>query len=158
MMPPMTTYSMAELKELTGFAARSIRHHASLGLLPKTEYHGNQTRYDHEYLLRLLAIRKLTAKGMTLNRVKATLRKMSPEELEEFAAPDDEPGPEAPSVPAATPSTPAHAGASPEAPRVVGEKWTRVPILPGLDLQLRDDAAEVVRRIAGEIQRRYQAT
>jgi DNA-binding transcriptional MerR regulator len=140
----MATYSMAELEDLTGFAARTIRNHAANGLIPKTDYGGSQTRYGREHLLRLLAIRKLKEE-FYLHEVKARLAKMSLQDLEAFVAQPQ-------------PAT----GSRPAAPRAddgpaSGERWTLILLLPGLALQVRDDAAEVVQRIASEIERTYRA-
>jgi hypothetical protein len=40
---------------------------------------------------------------------------------------------------------------------VIGERWQRVVILPGLELLLRDDARPIVREVAARVLEQFQA-
>jgi DNA-binding transcriptional MerR regulator len=91
-------------------------------------FRGPGTRYAQAHLDRLLAVQALRRQGLRLAAIKARLD-----------APP--PAPPAP-APRATPL----AGA---------EHWSRLVLLPGLELFVRADAGEVLERLAAEIRDRY---
>lgn len=132
--------SIHELSERTGVAPRTIRCYIAWRMLPRVDVRGRATRYGREHFVRLLFIKRALDNGGGRGWIRAELRKRSLESLEE------ELGLVAP------PTGPSHAA---EDALVAAERWARVPLLPGLDLVLRDDAAPMVRRIAREIQRAY---
>lgn len=156
-MPLMAVYLMRQLEELSGYASRTIRNYMTKGLVPRPKSAGALTTYDDAVLGRLLLIRLRKKEGMTFYRIKQELSKLTYEELVAVARPP------APLTQAAAQGTNASAGdtlliAGGARALRVAEKWTRVPLLPGLDLQLADGAAQIVGDIAAEIQRRYQGT
>lgn len=127
----MQTYSMSDLEAQTGYSPRGVRHLTARGLLPKTKYGGNQTRYSVEVLLRLLAIKKMRVEQkVQLAQIKTALRNITLEQLAAFVGV----WPEGVARPA-----PALAGAALGPP----ERWLRVPLAPGLELMVRDGDARV---------------
>jgi hypothetical protein len=68
-----------------------------------------------------------------------------------MVSPRADSAPPAPHPPAPAPPPPA-----PPEPRVaLGEDWSRVALLPGLELHVRSDAKDFVRRVAREIREKY---
>ena len=163
-MPRGEMLDVHALVERTGFDARTIRRYIERGLLPRPILAGRQTRYGHEHLVRLLAIGKLYEKSGRLSVIQAELDKRSFPELEALAG-LAEPGEVRGSVgdvvaPAARDAS--ATSVEPAAPRATsmdapskGERWTKVTLLAGLELMVRDDATDFVRRIAREIEERY---
>ncbi len=62
-------WSLAELAELAGVPARTIRFYISRGLLPRPAGGGRAAVYTPEHRERLDAIRKLQARGMMLHDI-----------------------------------------------------------------------------------------
>jgi DNA-binding transcriptional MerR regulator len=137
----MVQYKMAELARAAGMNVRTVRYYQLQKLLPPVKHRGKGTRYGDEHLTQLRVIQRLReAERLQLKQIRARLAKMTREELVALGA--AEPAP----APASEPSTTQEA-----APAVVGDLWERVPLLPGLELLLKHDAAPVVRRFAAEI-------
>ena len=131
----MQTYSMSDLEAQTGYSARGVRHLTAKGLLPKTKYGGNQTRYSVEVLLRLLAIKKMRVEQkVQLAQIKTALRNITLEQLAAFVGvwPAGVARPVAAPAPTLT-----------EAALGPPERWLRVPLAPGLELMVRDGDARV---------------
>ncbi len=74
-------YRLAELVELGGVPARTVRLYITRGLLPPPLRAGPRAAYGAQHLERLEEIRKLQAKGWTLARIAA-----------KFGGEADEPG------------------------------------------------------------------
>lgn len=148
---------MWQLEELSGYASRTIRNYMTKGLVPRPKSAGALTTYDDAVLGRLLLIRRRKKEGESFYRIKQELSKMTHEELVAVARPPTAVAP--PVAQAANTDAGAASFIAGGARELrVAEKWTRVPLLPGLDLQLADGAAQIVCDIAAEIQRRYQGT
>lgn len=75
--PDRYRYSIAELEEQTGFPSRTIRFYVSKGLLPPAHGRGPTSTYDLSHLLRLRAIQRRRAEGVTLEEIKAELDDLS---------------------------------------------------------------------------------
>jgi DNA-binding transcriptional MerR regulator len=167
-------YSLADLSRHTGYSARRIRQYIQSGLLPRPKLAGSRTRYSREALGRLAAILAWRKDGLGSPQIKREVRALAPSKVEEWAALYD---PEAPSEDAdakaeaeagqkssspATMPAPTAPGPSappaPPSPLVVGERWVRVPLVPGLDLMMLEGSGELVARLAHEIQAKYRAT
>ena len=144
--------------------ARLVRHYATQGLLPEARKEGREARYLFDHLLRLLAVRRLLAEGFSAAAIKQVLDGRSTTEIEsllqghlrielipepgqagsveraEFLkkvrarAGLDRPTPPPAARPAAPQPTP------PSAATLFSEsQWTRLSILDGLDLFVRED-------------------
>lgn len=146
--------------------ARLVRHYATQGLIAEARKEGREARYLYQHMLQLLTVRKLLAEGYTTAAVKQALDGRSHDELRRLlegsvkvelvpAGPPDaddrleflrsvraragldrgsSPTPRPTPGPSVTPPAPA-AGAS----LFAESHWTRISILDGLDLFVRDD-------------------
>ena len=96
---------------------------------------------------------------MSLDHVRLRLAQVTPEQLAAIAG---IPRPEAPpAVVADAPPTaivPETATATQSDSLHPSEPWSRVSLLPGLELHVRSDAAPFVRRVAAEIASAYRVT
>jgi DNA-binding transcriptional MerR regulator len=120
-------YKLTELARAAGVTSRAVRYYLGQGLLPAAEFRGGSTRYGEEHLLRLRAIQRLRAEErLRLRAIRVRLAKLS-----------------AAGAGAALPPS--------EVGDLVGALWERIPLLPGLELHLRRDAAPLVRRFAAEM-------
>ena len=155
-------YSLADLVRLTGYSDRRIRQYIESGHLPRPKLAGSQTRYSREALGRLSAIlvwRKKDKLGSA--QVARTVRALTPEEIEDWAEmldPETPPESGAPPEPAdEAQSSMEEATAASTAPLILGERWVRVLLVPGLELMMREGSGELVERLAREIQMKYRA-
>jgi DNA-binding transcriptional MerR regulator len=72
-------YTVAELAEITGVPARTIRFYQSAGVLPKPEHRGRGAVYDDEHRERLRLIAELQDRGLSLGAIRDLLsRRASP--------------------------------------------------------------------------------
>ena len=79
--PDRYRYSIAELEEQTGFSSRTIRFYVSKALLPPAHGRGPTATYDLSHLLRLRAIQRRRAEGVTLEEIKTELDDLSDEDI-----------------------------------------------------------------------------
>ncbi len=167
-------YSLAELSKLTGYSDRTIRRYVDLGLVPAPKRDGRMARFTREHLGRFWAIacrRREDRWGSP--DVRDELQEMTLEEALEWA---DKRDPLAPSAAplassplastsvspqptaAATIATPAEpTPGAPGAALAEPLRWGRIPLLPGMDLVVREGASEIVVRLAREIVAKYGA-
>jgi hypothetical protein len=155
---PVTTYTMDELVSASGVPERTIRQYVGEGFLPRAEYRGKDTVYGDFHLLGLRAILKLREQGVwRVSALRVRMAALPPDALREFvegAPPAPAPAPSPPPEPEPAMS-PVPAPTEPPAFAPLGERWTHVPLLPGMVLLVRDDAPELVTRLAAEIRERY---
>ncbi len=139
------SYKLDELATAAGVAARTIRYYVQRGLLPAPEFRGKDTAYGREHLLRLQAIRRLQALHLPLGEIQARLSALTLAGLAELASGTDPSKPRrgARVAPVAAPVP------------VMGERWERVILTPGLELHLRADAGPHARALALAIQRAH---
>ena len=176
-------YLMSDLEARSGLTARTIRDYIRHGYLAPPEGHGLAASYDEEQLLRVVAIARMRTakegwnviaermKTWSLGKVRAFVQKTEPQPgapPTEAAAPSSVVAPpeiEAEPVPPGAPRHPeadtttelqrksaANPGDLPE-----GQHFVMAPVLPGLVLLLRHDAAPLVKRTAAEILEKYAA-
>lgn len=137
-------YKLTELARAAGVSVRAVRYYLGKGLLPAAEFRGGSTRYGEEHLQRLRAIQRLRAQeGLRLGAIRKRLAKLDDAAIAAIAGPLEPPK-----------TATAQRRAAPEemAEGAAGALWQRIPLLPGLELHLRQDAAPIVRRFAAEIQ------
>jgi DNA-binding transcriptional MerR regulator len=65
--------SLADLAEESGIPARTIRFYIARGLLPGPQKAGRRATYGEDHRKRLEEIKKLQAKGLTLNEIARSL-------------------------------------------------------------------------------------
>lgn len=142
---------------------RLVRHYTTQGLLDKPLKQGREVRYLYRHVLQLLIVRRLLAEGYSVTAIASLLGGQTNAELEqllqggvqltvEAANPAlafltqlrDRGASSAHVVPqpsalsrSAVPPSPAARSASPPAP---GEVWTRLELLDGVELHIRQDA------------------
>jgi DNA-binding transcriptional MerR regulator len=97
-------YTIEELVERTGVAARTIREHVRLGLLPPPVADGRPKLYSREHVLRLWVIVEGRRQGMRLQDIKAQLETMGPRDMARYE-PKASPAPDPAPAPAPEPAT-----------------------------------------------------
>ena len=108
-------YTIAELEELTGFSARTIRFYIQGGLIKAAYGRGPSATYDRDHLLRLLRIAELKTEVSALNEIRERLEGVSTVDLEAHFAVRS--GPEE-------------------------ERWRRVRVHPRLELHVREAGSD----------------
>lgn len=136
-------YTIAELIEATGATARTIRSWVRKGLLRAPPFRGRATTYGPEHVARIHAIQALRKRRLSLREVKKRLASATPEDIEHLLAPARRPIEDVP--PPGPPAYPA-------------ERWERIVLAPGLEVHVRADAGELLRRVADAIYRHYGST
>ena len=128
-----------------GISLHTLRYYVRRGLIQHAELHGVGSVYGPGALVRALAIRRLTTQNEGLDEIRQRFAKLSLEEIAVIAGLErPEPSPAA----STSEAEPLAAGSS--------ETWSRVALLPGLELHVRADATAFVKRVAGEIASAYQ--
>ena len=141
------TYKLDELARAAGMSARTVRYYVQRGLLPAPAFRGKDTAYAHEHLVRLKAIRRLQEAYFPLDAIAAELASRSLAEIERIA--DGKVMPASPD-PAThrndSSSTSRHEGRSSdddaraEIARRADRVFRSVPLFPGVDLTVAEDA------------------
>jgi DNA-binding transcriptional MerR regulator len=138
----------AELGARVGVSARTVKYYASQGVLPAAVFRGAATRYGHQHLLCLAAIRWLQReRRMSLQAIRLNWSKVSQAELERMA------GAFLPELArsAAAATVPPSAEPSNQATLQVSDTWQRFTVVPGLELHLHSSASAEVQRLAREL-------
>lgn len=130
----MIALRLEDLARAADVSARTIRYYVQRGLLPPPEFHGKDTTYGREHLLRLRAIKRLQQVHWPLEEIAARIGSATPAQLERLATAEPEP-----------PAAP------PQEPILEGERWERFVLAPGLALHLEGDAPPEARRLAQTI-------
>jgi len=101
-------YGIAELAELGGVTRRTVRYYIQEGLLPAPLGVGRGKHYSGEHLERLLRLKSLQERGLTLEQIRRDRAGPGRAERAELAT------------------------------RVAGARspWTRVEVLPGLEIHV----------------------
>jgi DNA-binding transcriptional MerR regulator len=175
-------YTISDLVARTGLAPRTIRSYIAKEIIPPPVGNGPAAVYNDEHLLRLVAATRMRAEGASLDAVAAKLRPMSLAQVrgyvrrtepqkepaappaEQPSSPVEEPVTEGEPVPSAKQLPPVGAGARATlASRAWDESaslpptphWGIFPLLPGMALMVREDAAPIVKSAAAEILGRF---
>lgn len=69
-----TSYSLADLCVLTDLTLRTARYYVQIGLVDRPEGETRAARYGQRHLEQLLLIKKWTAAGISLDRIRELLR------------------------------------------------------------------------------------
>lgn len=100
-------WSVGELARLGGVSRRTVRYYVQEGLVPPPRGLGRAATYGRAHLERLLRVKELQERGLTLEEVRREL----------------EPGR-------------GKQRASPTATRPARSHWTRIELLPGVELHI----------------------
>jgi Ca-activated chloride channel family protein len=139
--PHTPTLKLVDLARRAGVSPRTVRYYVQRGLLPPPTFHGPDTVYEADHLLRLRAIRRLQERFLLLEEIQAQLERASPVELHKIADGKDVTAPSR-RVAAAEPSPPS---------RSREEHWTRWQLLPGLELHVSKGADSATRALAEQL-------
>jgi DNA-binding transcriptional MerR regulator len=171
-------YTMADLEARSGVSARTIRDYIRSKFVEPPRGHGPGATYTEEQLLRVTLIARLRARKTGWDIIGDRLGSWSLQKMRAFVRQTDPPAPPS-AAPAQEPAVegepvaPAEAPRHPEADTTTeldvtpdrregelpgGAHFVMAPVLPGLALLLRHDAAPLVKRIAREILEKYAAT
>lgn len=155
---------MADIEARSGLKARTIRDYIRQGWLKGPVGHGLAAVYTEEQLLRVTFIARMRARKEDWPTIGECLGKWSLKKLRAFVEETDPPA-QADGTEAAPPHPEAGTtteldvtGGTPDGGLPAGAHFVVAPVLPGLVLMLRHDAAPLVKRIASEILARYAAT
>jgi len=107
-------------------SARAIRFYVANGLLDHPEGKGTAATYHYKHLLQLLAIKIRQREGQTLDVIKAELAEQQGDQMERRVAA------------ALAPALGAGADQAARQDDETPARWTRVPILDGVELHVRD--------------------
>lgn len=135
-------WKLDDLAARSGFSVRTLRYYLSRGLLPAPAFRGPETTYDESYLLRLQAIRALSAAHEPLDAIAARLANVTPAELARLAAG------EGPNV---TDEHPPAIAPVVGAPRFPIERTVRFQLAEGLVLEARDPIDPAAERVLRSI-------
>ena len=152
-----------ELARRAGTSARTVRYYVQRGLLPAPAFHGKDTAYGHEHLVRLQAIRRLQERYLPLDAIEATLAGKTLEEIERIAQGTDVGGASegtplsvSHTAPASSPvSRGGGAYRKPAFRAVEGRGWVRFVLEPGLELHVEEGADSATRARVEEILSRW---
>ena len=135
---------------------RLVRHYTTLGMLDEPLKEGREARYEYRHLLQLLTLRKLLSEGIGASALGDLAKTKRNEELEgmleggvQLTVTPANPalayldkiksrasGKQTPSSPPSAPHLPSP---SPGARPQPESRWTRIELLPGLELHVSDD-------------------
>jgi DNA-binding transcriptional MerR regulator len=132
-------YGIEELGELGGVSRRTVRYYVQEGLLPPPLGVGRGKHYGREHLERLLQVKTLQQRGLTLDEVRREVGRGR-------AALAEEAGRRSAALPEVSRATATRAGvllpvadaawasSAPGSP--ARSTWTRLDLLPGIELHL----------------------
>jgi DNA-binding transcriptional MerR regulator len=120
-------YGIEELADLGGVSRRTVRYYVQEGLLPAPLGVGRGDHYGQEHLERLRQVKALQQAGLTLDEVRRELARGSAGRAR------GREGPGALADRAITPRSAPLGGSAAPAPH---SAWTRIEILPGIELHL----------------------
>jgi DNA-binding transcriptional MerR regulator len=106
-------WSVGDLARLGGVSRRTVRYYVQEGLIPPPRGLGRAATYGHDHLERLLRVKELQERGLTLEEVRREV----------------EPGRRAKDLKEKERTSAAQA-------RLARSLWTRIEILPGVELHL----------------------
>lgn len=157
----MGHYTIRQMLAVAPISARTVRNWVQRGIIPPPTLRGPETVYPRQTMLAVSALCHLRSKGVSFADAAAAVTGASTARLEEIlglaAAHAESTAPAAEQARASSDVSEVSAAVVASAAVDAGESWRRVRLLPGLELHLRGDAREVVRRIADEIVARYAA-
>jgi DNA-binding transcriptional MerR regulator len=167
-------YTINELSEATGVEPRTIHYYIKEGLIPSSSQKGSAARYGEQHVVRLKLVRQLQAAGLRLSRIRSILGSIGDEEARSYLA-EAEAGTldvqtnaglhrvfaenrnmvcdrnVSFSELAAPASRLGSTYRNPNLFRSVEERWTRVTIVDGVEVALRDDLPRHVRKTMARI-------
>ena len=117
-------YTVGELAERGGVSRRTVRYYVQEGLIPPPHGLGRGAHYDEEHLARLLEVKGLQEQSLSLTKIREVLRR--PRARGRAA-----------DAPTETGRFLASRSLSWPAPGRPPSHWTRLELLPGIELQVQ---------------------
>lgn len=150
--PPPGSMDMRSLARLAHVLPRTVRQWIVDGLVERPPAHGYNTHYGPKSVLQVRVIAHYRERGERLGEIAQRIHGANEQELRAML-----PTPDAPH------STVAAASSGGNSPRtdhgeLTGEPWVAMALMPGMQLMVRADASEFVRKTAAEIAQRYRIT
>jgi DNA-binding transcriptional MerR regulator len=102
-------FSVGELAELGGVSRRTVRYYVQEGLIPAPLGLGRGGHYTEKHLETLLRVKQMQEQGLPLMEVRERLT--GPKRRKE----------------------------NPDVPQLARHLWTRIPLLPGLEIHVSQD-------------------
>ncbi len=140
-----------ELCKRGGLSSRQVGRYTVLGIIRGALRHGPGAPYDDDDLVRILATQTLLARGGDLPQISRMLYAMPDTEVYALAG--------VPLPVTATAEGKTEVVQAPTAPTdtraLGGDAWTRIELLPDLELFVRTQSSPMVQRIAREIITQY---
>jgi DNA-binding transcriptional MerR regulator len=163
--PPKDGFLVRDLARLAGVSVPTIKRYVRHGLLAPVPFYGTATRYPHDYLMSVLALRYWRAQGnKTLAELRRRLDAVTFAEMEQWVTSHPLPAETTAALrseresnaQAASPAAAANALIGPDALlELPAEAWQRWTLMPGLELQLKSDAAPITRQLAARLCRAF---
>jgi DNA-binding transcriptional MerR regulator len=153
-------FSIGELADRAGVTPRTIRYYVELGLLPPPSGPGPKAVYSTEHLDRLMMIRKLQMRRLSLDEIRSYLSEADGSTLE---MPADIPpaGRESSAAAYISELRSMHGSPPPQASfqfaeqrpdTFTAEPWMRIPITPDVELNVRRRGSRIDTRLAKAIE------
>ena len=102
-------FSVGELAELGGVSRRTVRYYVQEGLIPAPVGLGRGGHYTEKHLETLLRVKQMQEQGLPLTEIRGRL------------------------------TGPKRRMENPDGPQLPRELWTRIPVLPGLEIHMSQD-------------------
>lgn len=137
--------------------ARLVRHYASLGMLDEPGREGKEARYTYRHLLQLLLLRRMLAQGYGTAAIDSFARRQTDSQLADLLAGKLEltikPNAALEYLQDLKKARNGHTAQPSTA--TAGERWSRIQLLPALELHVREDyqplseaeTAEVLKKL-----------
>ena len=138
---PLEGFSAAELGAKVGVSARTIRYYTAQHVLPAAVFRGSATRYLHEHLVQVAAIRVLQRDHRwPLPAIRGHLDALPLADVERLAS-------------AILPElAPAAIEVAAPAPPAVSDVWHRFTVVPGLEIHCYSGTSTEVKALARSLQ------
>jgi DNA-binding transcriptional MerR regulator len=157
---------VGDLARLAGVAIPTVKRYVRHGLLAPVRFYGRATRYPHDYLVRILALRFYRATGTkTLAELRRRLDSVTFAEMETWVMAHPLPAETLAALRAGSDSLQAQSASSmphdasalvmahalnekSASPSLNASGWQRFQLMPGLELQLEPNAEPAARHLA----------
>jgi DNA-binding transcriptional MerR regulator len=103
-------FSIAEVEDLTGLTARTVRFYITEGIIPPAHGRGPSAKYDRNQVMRLRLVQQFKSERLPLGEIKNQLNDLTDRQVASILNADAEP---------------------------IGESWRRIPLHPDIELHVR---------------------
>jgi Ca-activated chloride channel family protein len=150
------SFSIGDLADQAGVTPRTIRYYVELGLLLPPTGTGNRATYGPEHLDRLMTIKKLQMRRLSLDEIRAYLAEAEGADLAQGAMLEPAPPSSAADYISDIRSQYELRQMKPQMRSMsepyTAEPWTRIPITPDVELHVRRRGSRIDTRLARAIE------